>query len=352
MLVNQVALLVDKAFLLIKEAVLAFLRLKCARCVSLAISFDAGDVELGESEDFGELSVLERELLEDNALLGVHDVALAIDQVALVVDAAAQQIDHPALLALLHNNLRLRVLLENAHHFLDVESAALVVEQLVQVSIWLELSLVKFLTSRNVNNVALVQKHHPAMFVAPAALFVHKEALRTLHQLWLPIFVVKVAHKVVGVEVVTLHAEGIRNLSILAQVGLRKHLLEVVVLDNRSSFLVNEVALFVNCVALVILPILCDNNVAVLVSWQVTKDVIYVESAHVLSGRHINRLFAKEVRCVVHESISVLDGFVHAAHRWRHLNLSLCLAISILHRIPLLSSLQVSCVLIGLLLDA
>lgn len=354
MLVNQVALLIDKALLLVNETVLALLQLGHPRRTPIEVSLNAADVEPGESKNLREFSVLECELVEDESLLRVDDIALAIDQVALFVDSTAHQVDKTALLALLNDYLGVGVFLENSHHLLDVESASLVVEEFMQVAIFVKLGLIKFLATRNVNDMALIQEHHPSLLVAAAAFFVNKETLRTLHQLWLSVLVIEVTHQVVRIKVVPFHAERIWNLTILIQVVLRKHLLEVLVFNDCTCLLIYKIAVSINRVSFIVLCLsFCDNDVTIGVSRQVAQNVIFVKCTEILSGRYINWFISEESLGVVHKSISIFYCFVHARHSGRHLNFALLsLSISILHSVSLLGSGKVLSVLVCLLLHA
>lgn len=186
--------------------------------------------------------------------------------------------------------------------------------------------------------MALVRQSHPAVLVDATALLVHVESLIRLHQLWFLVLVVKVTHHVVGVKVVLLQVEWCWDLTTLIQVFLGKHLLEVLVLKNGARAWVTQVASLRDSVSVLVFHysvcVLWHNNVSCLVSVDVTKDVVLVESAQVCSWWHVDWSVAA-LSEVVHKGVGHLNSLVHTRQLWGEsllsaLLLSLCLSLVLL----------------------
>lgn len=168
-----------------------------------------------------------------------------------------------------------------AHHILDVELLAGKGVKFGDVAFRSQLFLVKFLAAMAVHKVALVGKYHPAEFVDSAPFFVNEKAFVGDHHAWLAINVVKVSHKVVGVEVVLLNTEGSGDFSALIKILIQEHVFVCEILNQGPGLRVNKVTTPVGGVALsvfgVAFVVLEHNHEALLVTVEVTEDVVLVE---------------------------------------------------------------------------
>jgi hypothetical protein len=72
------------------------------------------------------------------------------------------------------------VLIEDSHKILDIKSLSRVAEKLREITVRLELSLIKLLAAKFINKVSTGSGSHPAMFVDALSLFIDKEALVSL----------------------------------------------------------------------------------------------------------------------------------------------------------------------------
>jgi len=123
------------------------------------------------------------------------------------------------------------------------------------------------------------------MLVDTTGPLVDVEALGSLHEHGLAIFVVKVTHNLVWVEIVLLNAEWCWNLTTLVHLIATEHRLTSHVLDDVVSLGVGQVTTLVNWLTLFVMVssilVLEDNDVALLVSVKVSEHVVFVESAQV-----------------------------------------------------------------------
>ena len=102
--------------------------------VHLNVAQDAVDVEAGEWEDFGELSVLQLIVEEENFPLSRADMAVLIDDVTLMVDHETCfvyiHIIALIILSIQQLDLAIAVSVEDAHYFLDLECLACICVEL------------------------------------------------------------------------------------------------------------------------------------------------------------------------------------------------------------------------------
>lgn len=115
--------------------------------------------------------------------------------------------------------------------------------------------------------MALACQDHPSVLVDTSAFLIHEETLLRLHEFGLAVLVVKVAHQVVCIEVMSLNAEWCWNLTARVQLVLTKHLLEILILNHTTSLRVNQVTTRVDKVSIFILILsFFHNNVSFVVS--------------------------------------------------------------------------------------
>lgn len=284
-LVNQVALDVHQtAFLISELPARVLLQHGGAVRVRVKVTLNALDVELREWENLRELSVLQVSALPDLALVNVDDVALFVDEVALFVDGAAEVVEELSGAVVLGDDVSVLVLVELAHHVLNVKALAVVVKQLVQVVV-VQLALVELLAALLVHDVALAWQHVPAVLVNTACFLVDVEALARLHEDGFAVRVVEVAHNLVGVEVEFLNAERRWNFTTLVHFVAAEHWLASHVFDDVLSLGVSQVTTLVDWLSLFVvlatILVLKNNNVTFVVSIEVSEDVVLVESAQV-----------------------------------------------------------------------
>ena len=91
-------------------------------------------VEFGEREKLRELSVQELTFGPNLSILLVYDIAGSVSQVTFLVHPLTQLVSL-AFLGVLKYDLSVLILIKRAHHVSDVESLALVAEQLRDISI-------------------------------------------------------------------------------------------------------------------------------------------------------------------------------------------------------------------------
>lgn len=205
--------------------------------------------------------------------IDVNNIAKFISEVALFINLSAKVVQQFALATVFGLNETILVFIKLAHHILNVETLAIIVKELVEVII-VELALVKFLSSIFVNNVALVRNAEPAVLIDASSFLINEEALASLHKNRLSIRIVKVAHNMVGVEIVLLNTEGCWDFSTLIHVIMGEHGLASHILNDIVCLWVSQVTSWVDWLALfvVLTPILIfqNNNITFVVSVQVS----------------------------------------------------------------------------------
>jgi len=223
LLIHKVATDVYKTAFAVDVTVTAwsFLEDRGTLLVDVDFTLDSLDVEFSVGENLDELARFEVCLLPQDSSVDINDVTLLINEVSLFVDEAAEVVEQ-VVTALLGLDVAIRVLIKLAHYILDVEALTTVIEQLVQVFAS-QLTLVELLTSVFVDDVTLVRESVPPVTVDTPCFLIDVESLGCFHQDWLAILVVKVAHKVVGVEVMFLKAEGSRDITALVKVLCWEH---------------------------------------------------------------------------------------------------------------------------------
>ena len=144
---------------------------------------------------------------------------------------------------MLDQDLPLLVLIKGTHHISNVESLALVAEELRDVLIVGHLVTVELFAALIVNQVFLVLQNEPAMLTDPSTSLVDAESLPGAQDVQSVSFCeIEVSHDEVRVEVVPLPAEGRWQLPCVIQSRSLKHFLEILVLNNAAALLVEQVA--------------------------------------------------------------------------------------------------------------
>lgn len=219
------------------------------------------------------------------------------------------------------------VLVEDTHEVFDVKSLSVIVEKLGEVTIRLELSLIELLASEFVNEMSSGPRSHPAVLVDALAPLVNEEALVGLEEMrhhrsrrarsssstlsaatftgrfalscfrvsiMTGVFLeVKISHNVMGVEIVLLHTVGRRHFTTVIHLSLVEHFpLSVVVEDVAGS--IHQVTTLVGGISILILDvafiILEDDNIALFIAVEISKNIALIEVSLVHEGRDINWL--------------------------------------------------------------
>ena len=137
--VNYVASLINKVTLLVDWSLESVHSLP-ARVfahhwvLGVEVTSDLLWVEFGEREKLRELSVQELTFGPNLSILLVYDIAGSVSQVTFLVHPLTQLVSL-AFLGVLKYDLSVLILIKRAHHVSDVESLALVAEQLRDISI-------------------------------------------------------------------------------------------------------------------------------------------------------------------------------------------------------------------------
>jgi len=126
---------------------------------------------------------------------------------------------------------------------------------------------------------------------------------------------VEVAHQGVRVEIVLLEAEGSRYFTTLVQVRLGEHLLALVVLDDVAGGGVSQVAALVGGSSGLVLDVaffvLEDDDVALLIAVEISKDILDVEISPFMVWRHLDcRITPNEVlQGLIHDlKLTIIDA--------------------------------------------
>ena len=146
-----------------------------------------------------------------------------------------------------------------------------------------KLFLVKFLAAVLIQKVSFACLREPAVLVDAARLLVNVEALTRLHEDRFAVLVVEVALKLVWVEVVLLDAEGGGDLTAVVDLIGAEHGLPRHVLNHVVGFGVGQVTSRIHWFALLVvlaaILVLKNNDVAFLISVEVTKNIVLVEGS-------------------------------------------------------------------------
>lgn len=179
-----------------------------------------------------------------------------------------------------------------AAYILRIEAASAVVEELGEVLAFVhKLALVELLSVVDVAYVAL-NVSQVATLVDSAPVFVYKFPLLVLLDYRSALFVeVKVASDIVWVEVVFLHTERCWDLSSFIHLFLVKHLLIVLVFDHvacrvfyKVASLINRSPLLVDIVSILILQ---HNHIALFISVEISKNIVFIESTFLCIRWHL-----------------------------------------------------------------
>lgn len=154
-LVDQVALNIDQTALLVSVLTGRVLFQNWSSVlVSVKVTLNTLDVKLSERENLRELSVLQVGALPDLSLISINDVTLFVDEISFFVNSTSKIVEQLAGTIVLGDDVTVLILIELAHHVLDVEALSIVIEKLVEIVV-IQLALIKLLTALFVYDVAL-----------------------------------------------------------------------------------------------------------------------------------------------------------------------------------------------------
>ena len=159
---------------------------------------------------------------------------------------------------------------------------------------------VELLATLSVDNVSIATLNQPAEPVHSSAFLVDVEALLGLKQLWdgaptLPIILeVDITHQLMWVKVELFEAEGRWHLALFVDFGSVKELLLGVVLKNVASEGVCQVTTYIgklsSLVNMVALTVIKHDNIATVVTVELTQDIMHVKVPLLSIRGNLNRM--------------------------------------------------------------
>lgn len=177
------------------------------------------------------------------------------------------------------------------HYIFNVKTLSAVVEQLVEI-IALKLTLIEFFTTILINYVSLIWNCKPAMVVYSTCLFINIESLSSLHKNWFSIRIIKVSKKVMRVEVMLFNAERSWDFTTFVKIIIREHGLAGQVFNNIIGLRVSKVTALIYWISLFVMfttiLVFKYNNVSFVITIQITKHIMLIESSQLCVGWNSN----------------------------------------------------------------
>ena len=214
--------------------------------VHLNVAHDPDDVEPGEREDFGELSIFQMLLEEKDFAFSGADVAFTSHDISFLVnhETSLVNVDLIALFILAKQNLggTVVVTIKDSHDLLKLEGLSVVVEQLGHKTIEsFELLEVESLDAILVKNTTLSIDHETLEVDIPTEFinFLSISLIFLETQRVLNVFVEEGAKDVKWIEIVLFKTLRHGNIASLVQIFPSEDLRSSAVVDDVSCFRVN-----------------------------------------------------------------------------------------------------------------